>query len=67
MGYRQRGAIGHTVQATGLVNELYLKLSQVRGASLKDRKHFYAFAAQLTRMILIDYSRRRKRGGRPLQ
>ncbi len=65
LGYLQRGAAGHTLQATGLVNELYLKLSQVRGASLKDRRHFYAFAAQLMRMILIDYSRQAKALKRP--
>jgi RNA polymerase sigma factor (TIGR02999 family) len=64
MGYLQRGA-SHTLQATGLVNELYLKLAQVRGAALKDRRHFYAFAAQLMRMILIDYSRQAKALKRP--
>ncbi len=64
-GYLQREAAGHTLQATGLVNELYLKLSQVRGASLKDRRHFYAFAAQLMRRILIDYSRQAKALKRP--
>ena len=65
LGYLQRGAAGHTLQATGLVNELYLKLAQVRGTSLKDRNHFYAFAAQLMRMILIDYSRQSKALKRP--
>jgi RNA polymerase sigma factor (TIGR02999 family) len=65
LGYLQRGAASHTLQATGLVNELYLKLAQVRGAALKDRSHFYAFAAQLMRMILIDYSRQGKALKRP--
>jgi RNA polymerase sigma factor (TIGR02999 family) len=65
LGYLRRGAASHTLQATGLVNELYLKLSQVRGASLKDRRHFYAFSAQLMRMILIDYSRQAKASKRP--
>jgi RNA polymerase sigma-70 factor, ECF subfamily len=65
LGYLQRGAVSHTLQATGLVNELYLKLAQVRGAPLKDRRHFYAFAAQLMRMILIDYSRQAKALKRP--
>jgi RNA polymerase sigma factor (TIGR02999 family) len=65
IGYLQRGASGHTLQATGLVNELYLKLAQVRAASLEDRKHFYAFAAQLMRRILIDYSRQAKALKRP--
>lgn len=64
-GYLHRGSAGNTLQATGLVNELYLKLVQVRGAVLKDRRHFYTFAAQLMRMILIDYSRRAKALKRP--
>ena len=64
-GYLRRGAAGQTLQATGLVNELYLKLAQVRGATLHDRRHFYAFAAQLMRMILIDYSRQTKALKRP--
>lgn len=55
--YLQRHDREHTLQATGLLNELYLKLSQVRGAALKDRRHFYALAAHLMRMILSDHSR----------
>jgi RNA polymerase sigma factor (TIGR02999 family) len=47
------------------VSELYLKLAQVRGAALRDRRHFYAFAAQLMRLILIDYSRQAKALKRP--
>ena len=64
-GYLHRGGGGNTLQATGLVHELYLKLAQVRGATLKDRRHFYTFAAQLMRMILIDYSRQAKALKRP--
>jgi len=64
-GYLHRGSAGNTLQATGLVNELYLKLVQVRGAALKDRRHFFTFAAQLMRMILVDYSRRAKALKRP--
>lgn len=65
VGYLQQSASGHTLQATALVNELYMKLAQVRGAALKDRHHFYAFAAQLMRMILIDYARRSQAQKRP--
>jgi RNA polymerase sigma factor (TIGR02999 family) len=66
LGYLGRSSGGGgTLQATGLVSELYLKLARVRGAELKDRKHFYAFAAQLMRMILIDYSRQAKAQKRP--
>lgn len=56
-GYLRRESSGHTLQATGLVNELYLRLASVKGVALTDRKHFYAFAAQLMRMILIDSAR----------
>ena len=64
-GISAKGGRGDTLQATGLVNELYLKLAKVRGVALKDRRHFFAFAAQLMRMILIDYSRQAKALKRP--
>jgi RNA polymerase sigma factor (TIGR02999 family) len=55
--YLRRESANHILQATGLVNELYVRLAQVREVHLTDRRHFYAFAAQLMRMILIDYAR----------
>lgn len=61
---RERG--GHTLQATALVNELYLRLIHQRKADWKDRNHFFTFAAKLMRMILADHarsSRAQKRGG----
>jgi RNA polymerase sigma factor (TIGR02999 family) len=64
-GYFRREAAGHTLQATALVNELFLRLVQVRGVQLKDRRHFYAFAAQLMRMILIDHARQSRALKRP--
>ena len=64
-GYFRREAPGHTLQATALVNELFVRLVQVRGVQLKDRRHFYAFAAQLMRMILIDHSRQSQALKRP--
>ncbi len=64
-GYLRRESSGHTLQATGLVNELYLRLARVRGVQLTDRCHFYAFAAQLMRMILIDYARQSRALKRP--
>ncbi len=57
---------GHTLQATALVHELYLKLLPQREASFADRQHFLAFAARMMRMILIDHARtrgRQRRGG----
>ena len=56
-GYLRRESPGHTLQATGLVNELYLRLAKLKSAQLEDRRHFYAFAAQMMRMILIDHAR----------
>lgn len=57
---------GHTLQATALVNEVYLRLAQEDGANWKDRKHFLFTAARAMRQVLIDSARRRnaaKRGG----
>lgn len=57
---------GHTLEATGLVHEVFLKLVRRDEASWQDRGHFYAAAAKSMRQILIDHARRRKaekRGG----
>ncbi len=57
---------GHTMQATALVNEVYLKLRNERGAAWKNRAQFFAVAAQLMRRILVDHARQHssaKRGG----
>ncbi len=57
---------GHTINATALVHEAYLKLIDQKDAAWQNRAHFMAIAAQAMRRILIDYARRRlaeKRGG----
>jgi RNA polymerase sigma factor (TIGR02999 family) len=57
---------GHTLQATALVNEAYLKLAGQEGFEWHDRAHFFAVCAQVMRHILIDHARshaRDKRGG----
>lgn len=62
----RRERAGHTLQATALVNELYLRLGRQTGGEWKDRQHFFACAALLMRRILIDYARRvqsEKKGG----
>jgi len=56
-GYLRREGREHTLQATGLVNELYLRLARQRGAQLSDRRHFYVFSAMMMRRILRDYAR----------
>lgn len=56
---------GHTLRATALVHEAYLRLADSRG-DWQDRVHFYAVAARVMRNILVDYaksSKRQKRGG----
>jgi len=65
LGFLRHEHVGHTLQVTGLVNELYIRLSQVHGVQLSDRRHFYAFAAKLMRMILIDYARQSRALKRP--
>jgi RNA polymerase sigma factor (TIGR02999 family) len=51
----------HTLSATALVHEAYLKLIDQRAARWQDRAHFCAIAAQAMRRILVDHARTRKR------
>jgi len=65
-GYLRRERAGHTLQATALVSELFLKLMSRREANFQNRRHFYVLTAKLMRMALIDHSRSvnaEKRGG----
>jgi len=57
----------HILQATALVNELFLRLVKNSSMQYASREHFYAFAAKLMRRILVDYARKdaaKKRGDR---
>ena len=57
---------GHTLQATALVNEAYLRLIDIKKIEWHDRAHFFAIGARLMRRILVDYARSKgyaKRGG----
>ncbi len=61
---------GHTLNTTGLVHEVYLKLAQPAAHDLHGRAHFFALAAKAMRQIVIDHARARmtdKRGGAGLQ
>ena len=61
---------GHTLQATALVNEAYLKLAGQEGFEWQNRAHFFGVCAQVMRHILIDHARahaRDKRGGGAVQ
>jgi len=57
---------GHTLQATALVHEAYLRLVGPRDLSWQSRAHFYAAAAEAMRRVLLDHAKARgrvKRGG----
>jgi RNA polymerase sigma factor (TIGR02999 family) len=58
--------VGHSLQATALVNEAYIRLIDVRQMDWQNRAHFLAMAARLMRRILVDSARAKryqKRGG----
>jgi RNA polymerase sigma factor (TIGR02999 family) len=62
----KRQAPAHTLQATALINEAYLRLASDGGAQWHDRVHFYSVAATAMRHVLVDYARAKrssKRGG----
>jgi RNA polymerase sigma factor (TIGR02999 family) len=57
----------HTLQATALVGELYLRLAGAKLAGWEDREHFYRFCARAMRWILIDHARARARERRRIE
>jgi RNA polymerase sigma factor (TIGR02999 family) len=63
--YMKRERPGHSLQATALVNEAYMRLVDYKGMRWQNRAHFFAVSAQLMRRILVDHARRHnlKRGG----
>jgi len=64
--YMRHERADHTLQATALVHEAYLKLVEQQSVNWQSRAHFFGVAAQLMRRILIDHARghlRQKRGG----
>src|SRR5258705_10209022 len=61
---------GHTLQATALVHEAYLRLIDQRRVAWRNRSHFFAIAATVMRRILVDHARGRltaKRGAGAVQ
>ncbi len=52
---------GHTLQATALINETYLRLARLEKIDWQNRGHFFAICARLMRRILTDYARSRSR------
>lgn len=68
MAHRQLGAepAGHTLTATALVHEAWLRLVDQTQAQWQDRAHFFAIASLAMRRILVDFARRHRaarRGG----
>ncbi|HEY9052393.1 MAG TPA: sigma-70 family RNA polymerase sigma factor [Gammaproteobacteria bacterium] len=67
--YMRNESPGHTLQATALVNEAFLKLCD-NSISWQSRAHFIAIAARAMRQILVDHAKskhRQKRGGHDVQ
>lgn len=65
--FMQNERPGHSMQATALVHEAYLKLIDVDNVDWEHRAHFFAVSAQIMRRILLDRARSRvavKRGGK---
>jgi RNA polymerase sigma-70 factor (ECF subfamily) len=62
--YMRRERSGHSLQATALVNEVYMRLADYTRMQWQDRAHFFAVSAQAMRRILVDHARRHnvKRG-----
>ncbi len=64
--YMRSERSGHTLQATALINEAYLRLANQQIVDCQSRTHFFSIAARAMRQILVDHARARlsaKRGG----
>ncbi len=55
----------HTLQATALINEAYLRLADQEYHNWESRRHFLLIASTVMRRVLVDYARRRSAGKRP--
>jgi RNA polymerase sigma-70 factor (ECF subfamily) len=64
VSYMRRERPGHTLQATALVNEAYLRLVEQREVGWKNRLHFFSIAARVMRRVLTDHARRGRAGRR---
>ena len=60
-GYLRRERDGHSLQSTELINEVYLRLIDLKQVEWTDRAHFFALSARLMRRILVDFARSRPR------
>ena len=64
--YMKHERPGHSLQATALVNEAYMRLVDYQRMQWQNRAHFFAVSSQLMRRILVEHARRHnlKRGDR---
>ena len=62
--YMRNERDGNTLQATALVNEVYLRLVDVKNVDWQHRAQFFAISAQMMRRILVDAARARRSGKR---
>src|ERR1700684_2798496 len=59
-GYMRTERGSHTLQATAVVHEAFLRLVQAN-VDLQDRQHFFALASPLLRRVLVDHAKSRSR------
>ena len=64
-GYLKHERPDHTLQATALVHEAFMRLAGQDRVAWQNRRHFYAIAAQMMRRILVDHARVRRAAKRP--
>jgi len=64
-GYLRRERVDHTLQATALVHEAFLRLAAQDRVMWQNRGQFYGVAAQMMRRILVDHARERRAAKRP--
>ena len=64
-GYLRHERPDHTLQATALVHEAFLRLAGQDRVAWQNRGHFYAVAAQMMRRILVDHAREHRAAKRP--
>lgn len=58
--YMQRERAGHTLQATALVHEAFIRLAHMQDVDWQGKAHFFAVAAQAMRRILISHAREKR-------
>ena len=70
LGMMQAERTGHTLQATALVHEAWLRVAGKPWGEFRDRRHFLAMVTRIMRRVLVDHARARatlRRGGKRLR